>query len=229
MPARRPDPADRPGDRSRDRTGAQPSGRPSSQPGGRPSHRPIAAEAPGPADVVELERALTRIAYLITRIKRHDQIRIAAGVPVDRAAVVILRHLAESGGIRPGELAAQLEVEPPHITRQLQRLAKVGYVDRVPDPGDRRAQLIRLTPAGQQAADRIRAVGRQAMQAALVSWAPEDVHQLATLFHRMVDDFLAYADEEADTGAGTGAGTGAAPGVGGGDSALEHPAGRSAK
>ena len=90
MPARPPDPADRPGAGPADRRGA--------------------AGAPSPGDVVELERALTRIAYLLTRIKRHDQIRIAAGVPVDRAAVVILRHLAESGGMRPGELAAQLEV-----------------------------------------------------------------------------------------------------------------------
>ncbi|MHB1592864.1 MAG: MarR family winged helix-turn-helix transcriptional regulator [Streptosporangiaceae bacterium] len=214
MPARPPDPADRPG----------------------------TAGAPGPGDVVELERALTRIAYLLTRIKRHDQIRIAAGVPVDRAAVVILRHLAESGGMRPGELAAQLEVEPPHITRQLQRLAKAGYVDRVPDPGDRRAQLIRLTPAGQQAADRIRAVGRQAMQAALASWTPEDVHQLATLFHRMVDDFLAYADAAAGPGAGAGAGAtvgagaGATVGAGagtapaaGGKGGPERPAGCSAR
>ena len=213
MPARPPDPADRPG------------AGPADRPGAGPTDRPGAAGAPGPGDVVELERALTRIAYLLTRIKRHDQIRIAAGVPVDRAAVVILRHLAESGGMRPGELAAQLEVEPPHITRQLQRLAKAGYVDRVPDPEDRRAQLIRLTPAGQQAADRIRAVGRQAMQAALTSWTPEDVHQLATLFHRMVDDFLAYAD----AAAGSGAGADSATRVGGSGDGSEQPADRSAQ
>jgi DNA-binding MarR family transcriptional regulator len=152
--------------------------------------------SPVPADVIELERALTRIAYLITRTRRHDRIRMAAGVPLDRAAVAILRQLAESGATRPGELAARLEVEAPHVTRQVQRLRQAGYVDRVPDPDDRRAQLIRLTPAGRTAADRVRDVGRRSMQAALAQWTPQELHQLAMLFHRMVDDFLAYAAKD---------------------------------
>jgi DNA-binding MarR family transcriptional regulator len=93
------------------------------------------------------------------------------------------------------ELAARLEVEAPHITRQVQRLAQAGYAERAPDPDDRRAQLIRLTPSGKQAARRIRQTGRKYMQAALAHWAPEDLHQLTTLFHRMVDDFITYAAE----------------------------------
>ena len=34
------------------------------------------------------------------------------------------------------------------------------------------------------------------MQTALAHWPPQELHQLATLLHRMVDDFLAYAAEE---------------------------------
>jgi hypothetical protein len=33
------------------------------------------------------------------------------------------------------------------------------------------------------------------MQAALAHWSPQDLHQLNALFHRMIDDFLAYAAE----------------------------------
>ena len=37
------------------------------------------------------------------------------------------------------------------------------------------------------------------MQLALAEWTPQELRQLATLFHRMVDDFLNYAiDEEPD-------------------------------
>jgi DNA-binding MarR family transcriptional regulator len=164
--------------------------------GGMPASQRETPTSSTSADLVELERALSRIAYLITRSRRHDRIRAAAGVPLERAAVAILRQLAESGPMRPGELAARLEVEAPHITRQVQQLLKAGYVDRVPDPGDRRAHLIRLTPSGRAAAERVREVGRQAMQAALADWTPQELHQLATLFHRMVDDFLAYAAQE---------------------------------
>jgi len=94
--------------------------------------------------------------------------------PLDRAAVTVLLQLAEAGAMRPGELAARLEVEAPHITRQVQRLAQAGYAERAPDPDDRRAQLIALTPADRAAARRIRETGRNGMQAALAHWSPQD-------------------------------------------------------
>ena len=158
--------------------------------------RPAPVGSPASADVAELDRALTRIAYLLTRNRRNGLTTTAAGVPLDRAAVQVLLALADSGPIRPGELAARLEVEAPHVTRQVQRLEKAGYAGRGPDPDDRRAQLIHLTPRGQAAAGRIREVGRSAMQAALACWPPDELHQFAILFHRMVDDFLAYDTEQ---------------------------------
>src|SRR6266704_3226193 len=115
------------------------------------------------ADVAELDRALTRIAYLLTRNRRNGL--TAAGVPLDRAAVTVLLELADSGAMRPGELAARLEVEAPHVTRQVQRLEKAGYAARGADPEDRRAQLIQLTPSGAAAAGRIREVGRSGVRA----------------------------------------------------------------
>ena len=148
------------------------------------------------ADAGEILRAITRIGYLITRARSHDRVRTVAEVPLDRAAVMVLQQLAEAGPARPGELAARLGVEGPHVTRQVQRLQQAGYADRGPDPDDRRAQLIQLTPAGRAASDRIRQAGTTGMQAALAHWPPQELHQLATLLHRMVDDFLAYATEE---------------------------------
>jgi DNA-binding MarR family transcriptional regulator len=155
---------------------------------------PVVAGAAGTeADAAEILRAITRIGYLITRARRHDLVRTVAEVPLDRAAVMILQQLAEAGPVRPGELAARLAVEAPHVTRQVQRLQQAGYADRIPDPDDRRAQFIQLTPAGIAAAGRIRQVGTSSMQAALADWPPQELHQLATLLHRMVDDFLAYS------------------------------------
>ncbi|WP_405735290.1 MarR family transcriptional regulator [Streptomyces sp. NBC_01537] len=161
-----------------------------------PTDQPVGAGSSAADDVAEIERALTRIAHLITRARRHDHVKAATGVPLDRAAVIILRMLSESDALRPSELAARLQVEAPHVTRQLQRLQKAGYVSRVVDPGDRRAQLVQVTPAGRQAAVRIREVAAAAMRDALADWSPQELHQLAGQFHRMVDDFLAYVAEE---------------------------------
>jgi DNA-binding MarR family transcriptional regulator len=149
-----------------------------------------------PADVVVLESTLTRIAYLMARAKQHHRLAAEADVPVDRAAVPILRLLADSGPQRPGELAVRLAVEAPHITRQVHRLEELDYLERVADPGDRRAHQVQLTPAGRDAADRIRAVSQRRVQDALAHWSPRDREQLAILFRRMVDDFLAHASDD---------------------------------
>lgn len=167
---------------------------------------PPLPDAPATPEVIDIERALTRITYLSTRARQHDRLMGLADVPLDRAAVALLRQVADSEPLRPGELANRLGVEASHVTRTVQQLQKSGYVTRVPDPDDRRAQRIQLTETGQQAIDRIRDVGARGMQLALGDWSPEELRQLATLFHRMVDDFLSYAiDDEAEqsTPAGT--------------------------
>jgi len=149
------------------------------------------------ADVTEIERALTRISYLTSRVRNHERLMATAAVPLDRAAVALLRQIADSDPLRPSELAARLGVEGSHVTRQVQRLEKSGYVTRVPDPDDHRAQRVRLTPAGQEAVDRIREASYQGMQMALADWSPQDLHQLALLFRRMVGDLLGQAEDEA--------------------------------
>lgn len=157
---------------------------------------PELPEAPASPEVIEIERALTRITYLSTRARQHDRLMALADVPLDRAAVALLRQVADSESLRPGELANRLGVEASHVTRTVQQLEKSGYVTRVPDPQDRRAQRIELTEPGRQAIAQVREAGARGMQLALSDWTPEELRQLATLFHRMVDDFLAHAVDE---------------------------------
>ncbi|SRR6266498_4971670 len=153
------------------------------------------------ADVTEIERALTHISYLTNRVRNHERLMALAGVPLDRAAVALLRQIADSEPLRPSELAARLGVEASHVTRQAQQLQKAGYVTRVPDPDDHRAQRIQLTPVGREAVGRIREASYRGMQMALAHWSPQELHELATLFQRMVGDLLAHAaeDENAQT------------------------------
>ncbi|MFE5889851.1 MarR family winged helix-turn-helix transcriptional regulator [Streptomyces sp. NPDC002285] len=157
---------------------------------------PELPDTPASPEVIEIERALTRITYLSTRARQHDRLMALAHVPLDRAAVALLRQVADSESLRPGELANRLGVEASHVTRTVQQLQKSGYVTRVPDPQDRRAQRIELTEPGRQAIARVREAGARGMQLALSDWTPEELRQLATLFHRMVDDFLAHAVDE---------------------------------
>jgi len=153
-------------------------------------------DVPFSTDIKEIEGSLNRISYLTSRVRQHDRLMALAGVSLERAALALLRQIADSEPMRLGELANLLAVEASHVTRQVQQLQKAGYVTRVPDPDDRRAQRIEITPIGLDAVNRVREASCRGMQVALKEWTPEELRQLATLFHRMVDDF--YSAEDVD-------------------------------
>ena len=71
----------------------------------------------------------------------------------------VLTFLLEGGPRSPGELAAALWVEPPTVTKMVQRMERAGLVERSPSLTDRRVQLIDLTSAGRDAAAAARAMG----------------------------------------------------------------------
>jgi DNA-binding MarR family transcriptional regulator len=154
------------------------------------------ASASASGDVAEIQRALARFAHMITRARQHDRITVGTGVQISRAGVPILRLLRACGPLRPGEIAAQLGVEPPHIARQVHQLGETGYVELVPDPSDGRARHVQLTAAGRQAIDRIDEMARQQMLRALGAWTPQERGQLAAYLTRMVDDFITNMTRE---------------------------------
>lgn len=55
------------------------------------------------------------------------------------------------GGTRVTELAEQAQVTKQTAGFLVNQLEKAGYVERVPDPTDARARLVRLAPRGQAA------------------------------------------------------------------------------
>jgi DNA-binding MarR family transcriptional regulator len=150
------------------------------------------------SEIVDIELALTEIAYLASRARQHERLTAVAGVSLDRSAAALLRHLALAEPVRAGELAARLAVEASHVTRQVQQLERTGHITRVPDPEDGRAQLIKLTNSGRETVERMRAVGCLGMRQVLGGWPAEELSTLAVLFRRMVDDFVAHAQDGFD-------------------------------
>jgi DNA-binding MarR family transcriptional regulator len=59
----------------------------------------------------------------------------------------VFRHLTPDG-LRLRDLAALSQMSPPAIGEHVDELERLGYVERVPDPSDRRAKLIRPTERG---------------------------------------------------------------------------------
>jgi DNA-binding MarR family transcriptional regulator len=69
-------------------------------------------------------------------------------------------------GIRASELAMLAGMTKPSMGYLIEYLEQHGYVERVPDPSDKRAQLVRLTPRGWEMSQ----IGRKVVQQAEAEW-----------------------------------------------------------
>jgi DNA-binding MarR family transcriptional regulator len=70
-------------------------------------------------------------------------------------------------GARPSELAARLNISKQALNHLLAQLERLGYLDREPDPDDRRSKRIALTARGSAAV----AVIREAVEEVEMDWA----------------------------------------------------------
>jgi MarR family transcriptional regulator for hemolysin len=70
-----------------------------------------------------------------------------------RAQWIVLFRLREQEGLSQVDLADVLELQPISLVRLLDRLVEHGLLERRPDPRDRRANRLFLTPSGRQLVD----------------------------------------------------------------------------
>jgi DNA-binding MarR family transcriptional regulator len=94
-------------------------------------------------DTDELTGRLYVAIARLTRMLRRD-----APVALSLGSISALSTVAAGGPMRVGDLAAAEGVRAPTMTRIVDGLVADGYAERIPDPGDRRACLVRATPAG---------------------------------------------------------------------------------
>ncbi|SFB21186.1 DNA-binding transcriptional regulator, MarR family [Amycolatopsis marina] len=71
----------------------------------------------------------------------------------DFDVVNTLRRLGQADGTNPKDLARSALITSGAMTTRLDRLERLGLVERRGDPGDRRGVLVRLTERGEQLAE----------------------------------------------------------------------------
>jgi DNA-binding MarR family transcriptional regulator len=92
--------------------------------------------------------ALLRVAFQAT-VAAVERALVRAGFDDVRPAhFPVFQHM-EPGGVRATVLAERAQITKQSMGYLVDYLAARGYVERVPDPADRRAQLVRLTDRGQ--------------------------------------------------------------------------------
>jgi len=100
-------------------------------------------------------KVVSRILLLSKQLKRNDTRRLGKhGLNLWAYDVLAtLRRQGEPYQLSPTELSRATMLSPGAMTNRLDRLEDDGLIERHPDPDDRRALLIALTPAGREIAD----------------------------------------------------------------------------
>jgi MarR family transcriptional regulator for hemolysin len=100
-----------------------------------------------------LRRELTFQLVETARLLRTHVDRRAREHGTTRAQWGVLGRLRRQEGLNQITLAEQLDMQPISVARLIDRLEGQKLVERRPDPGDRRAHLLHLTPEGRTLVD----------------------------------------------------------------------------
>jgi DNA-binding MarR family transcriptional regulator len=96
----------------------------------------------------------------------------------------IAQHIADAG-TRVTELARLAQVSKPTVVYLVNDLERLGYVERVPDPADGRAKLVRLTERGARAQREARKIVAEVEADWSQAFGAEDLAELRELLERL--------------------------------------------
>jgi MarR family transcriptional regulator for hemolysin len=107
---------------------------------------------------VKIDRSnlLLRLGYLTRRWRQTLDTEFQSSGLTDATWRPLLHLHILGDDIRQKDLAASLGIEGPSLVRLIDSLITKGLIERSEDTRDRRAKLLRLTPAGLKLVDSIR-------------------------------------------------------------------------
>ncbi|MEV5387419.1 MarR family transcriptional regulator [Streptomyces sp. NPDC052721] len=135
------------------------------------------------AQFEELARQLSAVGA----VKRDMGRILPPDCPAGSAAVLTL--LGRHGDMRMSKLAELLAVDMSVTSRHVAHVAARGWIERHPDPADKRSRILRLTPAGSDQLDDLSRRTTHLLAERLADWTDEDVGELIRLMTRLRASF----------------------------------------
>jgi DNA-binding MarR family transcriptional regulator len=132
--------------------------------------------------LIELE---LEMATLIRRIRRviverarevHEELQ--------PAAYILLSNIAEHGPKRASALVEEFGVDKGAISRQVQQLVDLGFVERTPDPADGRAMMLGVTDEGRRRLNDTSRQRRKLLDERLSGWDDAELAAFVTALGR---------------------------------------------
>ena len=127
----------------------------------------------------------------VTLLFRKHFDRRAVKFGLTRAQWRATKMLYHREGLRQTELAEYLEMEPIAVGRVIDRLQSAGFVERRPDPKDRRAWRLYPTEQARAVIADMEDIARGLRRDATQGIAPEEMEQCMAVINRIKENLQA--------------------------------------
>jgi len=144
---------------------------------------------------VDLDLAPVAVFSRVSRLARRLELarrEAFAAHGMEQWEFDVLAALRRAGApyeLSPGRLLRETLVTSGTMTNRIDRLSARGYVERYPDPDDRRGVIVRLTPDGLTAVDAAFTALLDAEGALLVELPDRDRAKLTSLLRQLLASF----------------------------------------
>ncbi|WP_053365628.1 MarR family winged helix-turn-helix transcriptional regulator [Bacillus sp. FJAT-27245] len=108
---------------------------------------------------------------------------------LDRSAYLILYRILSEGPAGVKALAEESHLDISTISRQTASLEQKGYVERIPDPIDRRAYTLQITELGKKEFLEHQRLRFAALDQALAEWTDEEKELFSKLLMKYNNPF----------------------------------------
>ncbi len=132
----------------------------------------------------------------VARLMRRDFNRKGQELGLTQAQWQILVRIARCEGARQSQIADMLEMQPISVTRLIDRMESAGWVERRPDPADRRAINLYLTDKVAPVINEMKLRGAQTRALAVAGISREDQKIFFDVLQKVRDNFANVESEE---------------------------------
>ena len=139
---------------------------------------------------------LLRATEALARTLRESGASLARDVDCSRATLAIIRTLDLVGPLPVSDLAQVLRVDISVASRQVSLMADEGYVERLPDPADRRVRTIALSEHGRARTREVESALEARTREVFAGWEPHEIAEAIAVLHRLASTIDGATDDD---------------------------------
>jgi DNA-binding MarR family transcriptional regulator len=151
-----------------------------------------------PADGIPADAPLHTLLLAASRVMGafYAGTLVQAGLRISPAGLGVLRVLLAGDGLKSSDVAARGWSSPGTLTSVVNTLVREGYVERRPDPGDRRVVRLYVTDKGRQVCEDYLTMAGPQWRAAFDFVSPADEPVIRKFFVDMIGQFSELTRKE---------------------------------